>query len=415
MNEDRDRDLGAALRALPTPEHRPGFWEELALQDPPGGRRWGRRGRALHRRPFPGLAVVAVAAAVALVVASVVVLRPGEEREGTRVVTEPPTPSTTTPAPSYLPGPERALGDGLVAGVSADGSAALVVAEDTESDALGCEGMGATALFAAPLDGGARRRSVPGPERVEGTIVRSPADPTRVAVVSSCEEFLTDVFLAREGAGGVLSEVTAVDRDLLADLVARLAWTRDGTGLLGVVSGTWDVVRIDPAAGTRRTVLAGQDVMEVAEMADGTLVVLTRDGRLRLGDVVHAVPAVGMAVSPDGRRVAAYGDGAWLFAPGAEPRPLAARPVSHATWAPDGRALVLTGQGAYPDGGALSIVTFDGVTFDGGILVVATTGVVGPGHLTPDGRALAFTRLEPRPGGDGSEGVVERAVVMPLG
>ncbi|MFP5375517.1 MAG: hypothetical protein ACLGIO_01880, partial [Acidimicrobiia bacterium] len=129
MNDDRDRDLGAALRALPTPEHRPGFWEELeerlAAEGPPGGRRWSRRGRSAHRRPHPGLAVVAVAAAVALVVASVVVVRPRDEREGTRVVTEPPTPSTTTPAPSYLPGPERALGEGLVAGVSADGSAAL--------------------------------------------------------------------------------------------------------------------------------------------------------------------------------------------------------------------------------------------------------------------------------------------------
>lgn len=179
--------------------------------------------------------------------------------------------------------------------------------------------------------------------------------------------------------------------------------------LLGVVSGTWDVVRLDLAAGTRRTVLAGQDAFQVAELADGTLAVLTRDGRLHLGDVVHAVPAVGMAVSPDGRRVAAYGDGAWLFVPGAAPRELTTGSFSHATWAPDGRALVLTGQGSYPDGGALSIVIFDG-----GMLVVAPTGVVGPGHLTTDGRALAFTRLEPGPGGDGG-GVVERAVVVPLG
>jgi hypothetical protein len=58
----RDDELGAALRALPVPEHRPSFYDELdrRLARPPRRRR--RRGRLL----LVGVAAVAVAALVAL-------------------------------------------------------------------------------------------------------------------------------------------------------------------------------------------------------------------------------------------------------------------------------------------------------------------------------------------------------------
>jgi hypothetical protein len=309
--------------------------------------------------------------------------------------------------PHYRPGPERSLGEGLVAGVSAGGRAALVVAEDPEADATGCEGTSATTLFAAPLDGGGRRRALPGGDPLAGSIVRNPADPARVAIVSVCEEFLSDLVVATEGSDGTLSDVVGVGRDVLGGLVGRFAWTRDGSALLGVVSGSGDVVRVDPARGTRQTLVAGVGAFQVGQLADGTLAVLTGDQRLRLGDVVHTVAAVGMAVSPDGRQVAAFGDGVWLFAPGEAPRQLSTDRATEATWAPDGRALAVTGQGSYPDGGALSVVALDGP-----LSVITTTGAVGAGHFSPGGRALAFTRVE-RATGAGETGMaVERAVVL---
>lgn len=411
MSDGRDLDLGAALRALPTPEHGPGFWEELEEQLASGGppRRSSRRLRSSerHRRRLPGTGVVAVAAAVSLVAAAAVVLRPSDERGNTRVATDPPTTQVTSPAPTYRAGPERSLGEGIVAAVSADGSAVLVLADDPDTDARGCEGTAAKTLFASPLDGGDRRRAVAGAEPVAGTVVRSPADPSRVAIFSVCEEFLTDLVVAREGPGGTLSDLVAVDLDDLAGLVGRFEWTRDGSALLGIVAGTGEVVRVDPATGRREVLAGGGEAFQVGELADGTLAVLTGAQRLRLGDVTHTVPAVGMAVSPDGRQVAAFGDGVWLFAPGQAPRQLTAERAIAATWSPDGRALVVTGQGPYPEGGALSIVTLDG-----DLSVLATAGVVQSAHFTADGRVVAFTRTEPGAGGDTGEVPVERAVVV---
>lgn len=124
-----------------------------------------------------------------------------------------------------------------------------------------------------------------------------------------------------------------------------------------MVPGSGDVVRVDPLAGTRTTVLAGAGAFEVGELDDGSLAVLSGDQRLRLGDVVHTVPAVGIAVSPDGSQVAAFGNGVWLFEPGRAPRQLTTDPATAVTWAPGGRALAVTGQGSYPDGAALSVVT----------------------------------------------------------
>lgn len=409
MSDDRDLELGTALRALPTPEHRPGFWEELddqlALQPPRPDRRWGRPTRRFHRRPFPGL--LAMAAAVALVVAAAAALVPDREPGDTRVVTDPPASTTTAPAPEYRPRPEQSLGEGTVAGVTADGTAALVVAEDPDADSPGCEGTGASTLFAAPLDGGARRRAVPGRQPVSGTVLRNPADPARVAIVSVCEEFLSDLVVAREGAGGTLSDVVAVDRDVLAGLSGRFAWTRDGSALVGVVPGSGNVVRVDPLAGTRETVLAGTGAVAVGELDDGSLAVLSGDQRLRLGDVVHTVPAVGIAVSPDGSQVAAYGNGVWLFAPGRAPRQLTTDSATAVNWAPGGRALAVTGEGSYPDGAGLSVVSLDG-----GVSVLTTSGAAGAGHFTPDGRTLAFTRVGPSRSTAENGRPVERAVVV---
>jgi hypothetical protein len=396
MSDERDVELGAALRALPTPEHRPGFWEELeerlASESPPGsgGRRRDRRD---GRRPFPGPVLLAIAAAVAVLVGAVAVLLP-DDREGTRVVTNPTT--TTTAPPEYRPGPEQSLGAGTVVGVSGDGTAALVVGPDPSSDERGCEGTGATALFAAA---GA----------LTGQLLRSRADRARVAVVSVCEEFLSGAYVAREGAGGVFAEVTPIPRSALDGLGSRFDWSADGARLLAVVSVSGDVVKVDPSTGARETVLPAADAFRAAELADGTLAVLTRDGRLRLGDEVLDVAGVDLVVSPDGGGLAVHGpDGLFLVAPGSTRR-LVTGPVAAVSWSPDGRALAVTGQSSDVAGGPLSIVTQDGAVTE-----IAAGGVLGAAWFAPDGRALAFTRIDPGEG-DGEAAVArEQAVLVPL-
>lgn len=408
MNEERDIELGAALRTLSTPEHRPGFWQELedrlAAEEPPDAR--GRRRD--RRRPFPGPMLLAVAAAVAVLVGAVAVLLP-DDRKGTRVVTNPTTTTTTAP-PDYRPGPEQSLGAGSVVGVSRDGTAALVVGPDVESDQQGCEGTGASALFAAPFDGGARRRVVPDAEVLTGQLLRNPADPGRVAVVSVCEEFLSGAYVAREEAGGVFTDVTPVIEGALDGLVPQFEWSADGTRLLAVVAATSDVVKVDPSTGTRVTVLPAADAFQAAELADGRLAVLTRDGRLRLGAEVLDIAGVDMVVSPDGRQLAVFGpDGLFLVAPGSTRR-LVTGPVAGVSWSPDGRALAVTGQSLDVAGGQMSVVTVDGAVTE-----IAADGSFGPAWFTPDGRGLAFTRIEPGEG-DGEAAVArEQAVVVRFG
>lgn len=411
MSEERDIELGAALRTLPTPEHRPGFWEELedrlAAEEPPDAR-GRRRARRDRRRPFPGPMLLAVAAAVAVLVGAVAVLLP-DDRDGTRVVTNPTTTTTTAP-PDYRPGPERSLGAGSVVGVSRDGTAALVVGPDAESGQQGCEGTGASALFAAPLDGAARQRAVPDAEVLTGRLLRNPADPGRVAVVSVCEEFLSGAYVAREEAGGVLTGVVPVTEGALDGLVPQFAWSADGSRLLAVVAEAWDVVKIDPSSGARVTVLPAADAFRAAELADGTLAVLTRDGRLRLGDEVLDIAGLDLVVSPDGRQLAIFGpDGLVLVAPGSTRR-VVTDPVGGVSWSPDGGALAVTGQSPDVAGGRLSVVTLDGAVTE-----IAGAGVVGTAWFTPDGRGLAFTRVEPGEG-DGEAAVArEQAVVVRFG
>jgi hypothetical protein len=414
MNEERDVELGAALRTLPTPEHRPGFWEELedrlASEAPPGagGSRRYRRDRRDRRRPFPGPMLLAVAAAVAVVVGAVAVLLP-DDREGTQVVTE-PTTTTTTAAPDYRPGPEQSLGAGSVLGVTGDGTAALVVGPDAGSDQPGCEGTGASALFAAPFDGGARQRSVAGAEVLTGRLLRNPADPGRVAVVSVCEEFLSGAYVAREQPGGVFTDVTPVAEGALEGLVPQFKWSADGTRLLAVVSETWDVVKIDPSTGSRATVLPAADAFQAAELADGTLAVLTRDGRLRLGGEVLDIAGVDMVVSPDGQQLAIHGpDGLFLIAPGSTRR-IVTDPVAGVSWSPDGRALAVTAQSSDLAVGRLSVVTVEG-----SVTEIAGDGIVGTAWFAPDGRALAFTRVEPGEGDGEADVAREQAVLVRFG
>ena len=93
MSTDRDLELGAALRALPTPEHSPEFWGGLEEQldgEPAPSELDRRRSRRFAPR---GMWLLSAAAAAALVVAAVTLI---DRDEGTRVRVTPATPDEDT-------------------------------------------------------------------------------------------------------------------------------------------------------------------------------------------------------------------------------------------------------------------------------------------------------------------------------
>lgn len=88
MTTDRDLELGAALRRLPTPDHAPGFWQELEqrlAEEVPLDELSVRR-RA--RRFGSGIWLLSAAAVVVLVTAAVAVM---DRDDATRVSTPPAT------------------------------------------------------------------------------------------------------------------------------------------------------------------------------------------------------------------------------------------------------------------------------------------------------------------------------------
>lgn len=93
MSTDRDLELGAALRGLPTPEHGPDFWaglEEQLNAEPAPSELDRRRSRRFAPR---GMWLLSAAAAVALVAAAVALV---DSEEGTRVRVTPATPEKPT-------------------------------------------------------------------------------------------------------------------------------------------------------------------------------------------------------------------------------------------------------------------------------------------------------------------------------
>ena len=92
MTVDRDVELGAALQSLPTPEHKPGFWDELAerLAGEPAVTQMS--GRPRRRFAPPALWLLSAAAVVVLLAVVAVVDR--EADNGTRLRVTPPAAAT---------------------------------------------------------------------------------------------------------------------------------------------------------------------------------------------------------------------------------------------------------------------------------------------------------------------------------
>ena len=278
------------------------------------------------------------------------------------------------------------LGPGTVVGVSGDGAAAYVVAENPDPGVVGCEGMTAPQLFAVPLDGSTRTPlAADGGGPLSGDVVRGPAG-AMVAVVDQCEEFFSRLATATERPGGRLADVRSVDGAAIAGLSPRVAWSSDGRSLITTTADeARDVVRLDLASGRRTTLLAGRRAIQAGELADGSLVALLPDGLL-LGGTRLPVQGFGFSLAPDGGRLAVFGeDGLFVVDGKRDTSRLVAGPVAQATWSPDGRSV------AYLSRGGVAVVDAGG----GPARQVAGNAPISPPFFTPDGRVLLFTSARP--------------------
>ncbi|MDP9386441.1 MAG: hypothetical protein M3Q48_00555 [Actinomycetota bacterium] len=197
------------------------------------------------------------------------------------------TTTTAAEAPSYrVDGSPTDLGAGEVMGVTGDGVAAYVAAENPSSSVAGCEGMPAPYLYRAPLDGGTRTLAAPASAQpVAGAVLRR-AGSTTVVVVDQCEGFLSRLLVATEEPGGTLRDPKQVDRRVVDDVSPfSLVWSAAGDTLIGVRDRR-EIVRIDPVKGTSERLADVQEGVKAAELADATLVVLTTQG-LTIGGRTH--------------------------------------------------------------------------------------------------------------------------------
>jgi hypothetical protein len=297
------------------------------------------------------------------------------------------TSSSTTAPPSGPPRPagdERDLGPGNVVALSPDGRTALVISENPDSKALGCEGMPDPFLFLAPLDGEKRSVATPGTEPVAGDVLPRPRHAGQAAVVDQCEGFLTAVYLADQAGDGRLSRVQTVPLPDEDQPAARLSWSIDGRYLLGVRPEAGEIVRIDPASGEIEVAhdhLPG--VLLAVELAGGEIALLQPE-RLLVGDRSIPVRAYGLSVAPNGRDLAVYGqDGLLLVVSDREPLVVEHGTVTDVAWSPNGRAVTY-----------LSDLNLRSATTTGQIGNLADDAA-SAGVFTPDGQALVFTRTRP--------------------
>jgi hypothetical protein len=315
--------------------------------------------------------------------------------------------TTTTSAPAASvdyarPGQPVRIGSGIVEGATPDGSALYVAEEDGAFPEPGCEGQPEPVLFRLPLAGGDRVRLGTATEPVRGRLVPGPGD--RVAVVDECEGFLQSVRVGTRTAAGELQRLRVVpvqedDESLRQPRIS--AWSNDGDALLagGVSEATGDglVATIGVDDGEITPLFAtgsGAGPSQVGQLADGTFVVAA-DGEVTLrsagGEVQQTLPGNGFALTPDRRRVVAYGEAVAIVSPGSEPETLVP--------ARTGRQVVLAD--VSPDGRAVAVAVSAGEETEVQVVTLADRAVtgVGPGGLlgrptfSGDGRALGFNRF----------------------
>ena len=294
----------------------------------------------------------ACALAVTLVMAGAGLAACGDDSPST---TSTSSPSTTVPVVKYdQPSTVSLIGTGLVDGSSLDGSALFVEEEDPRFPQLGCEGQPAPVLFRLPLAGGERELVGNGEDHLHGRIVHGQGE--KIAIVSGCEGFFTDLWVGTESLDGRVSDLRKVpvevsDGQALAPF--SISWSANGLALLGavnIVGGGALVVSIDPDSGAVTTVFDAQarsGVSQVGQLADGSYVVAAeakvsiRDAQ---GTVKIQAAGNGFELATDLLTVIAYGSEVLLLAPTAS-RPVRLVPgkpgheVTSASLSPDGRAV----------------------------------------------------------------------------
>lgn len=310
------------------------------------------------------------------------------------------TTTTEMPGPVEL-GPEVDLGAGVVVGAHPRLPLAYVSAVDPAAG-VGCEGADVEVLWVQPSDGGTRRRAVPS-STVSGRVVPGGADG-EVVVVDQCEGYLSELGVGVPDAAGTLAGFRVVEPDtkgLPGELDPHsLTWAANGRSLLAVAK----VVQPDdaPAKQPDRIVRIGLDgavtatataigVIGAVELDDGRIVRASNE-TVRIGDEPIAMVAVAsLALSPDRRRVAVFGDdGVHVLEPGKPLRKVRDDGATVGSWSPDGRFL------AY-----LRLAAGDGVAVDlfevatGQVVTVAARGGFTAPAFTADSATLLYDRAIP--------------------
>ncbi len=179
---------------------------------------------------------------------------------------EPSTPAATGsegPEPAAGPTPEHrrprtaglvedlaphlgepvALGEGWVVGPTADGQRLHVQHPDPASDRTGCEGQPVPILWVVEPATGTRVRALdlPEPDQPAVTsVIRATDDPTHVVLLSTCEEFVSSIWVGREADDGTVRELVRLPRiERFHEVGRSLRWAADG-GLSILVQGPSD-------------------------------------------------------------------------------------------------------------------------------------------------------------------------------
>ena len=339
----------------------------------------------------------------------------GDDDDATTTTTSSTTTTRrTTSSTAVLPielGPARALGDGALVGVHPSEPIAYLSIIDHDSKEVGCEGGDVARLWAQPIAGGDPVRALP--DSFLSGIVLTGGSDGRVAVVDSCEGFLSSLTVATPDSQGRFGKVATIDTsDAESDgqlQPGTLRWSADGSSFLGIVHLNDSIertigVRIS-LDGIVQQLVEGDGLLAVADLKDGSIVTATAThvtvGGASPVDIDRKVTSI--AVSPDGTSIAVFGDdGVEVIAPaeGTGTNHVNADVSSVGSWSPPGDQLAylaITGDTAGVRvsrlGGAPEIVTPNGgfgaplFTADGRFVVYNDAVASGQGFDEP--RAMA--------------------------
>lgn len=393
----RDTGLGRAIDALPVPDHRPGFWDDLRAgldgverpdeptDDAPGAWRPGSDAAVIdlefgRRRPrwsrFGRPRALLAAAAVAVVAAaSLVAVRDGR-LDDTRVdavdigpsstVAEatPSTAQSSTATPStgsaaagdgsltLIPGSEVGSFPGLIATFLPGNSVVLV----SEEDASGSAECGASVLYAVDVATGERTRVVSPGARLSVTDINGAGE---TAGPIACEAVVSGITVARWAADGSVLSAREITGDLFPrpsdssslDFLRTLHWGGDGSLLAATGIGAYELpladglpsvdlgvgpalwVDRDAAGHTAAVLTSGQVVLDGTVIAEVTI---RDDFAQEFGDGAM-MGITGIRIDAEGAVwVASATDGVVRIGQGQEPRRVDPDPAA---------ALVPTGGG----------------------------------------------------------------------